>query len=213
MDNCGCARWACGRIPHSTHTAQFCLDRSQGILLRRRRSTVAPRPQPKGNTMSENIEELKAAAAAEAAAKAAEAEAARAKAGGSARTARSFRRPGRTGPGHATCPSSAHRDPLLARHRPSRHPRPPPAPRSPGTNGCHPDPGCSYPDILAVAIAPLSTVCARASGVSAKSRCPCSTATSWSPGARRARRDPRPPVLAEGLSANGSSSSCVTSST
>ena len=63
--------------PHNSHGTAVPMDTVSVTS----KYSGAPRPQPKGHTMSENIEDLKAQlAAAEAAAKAAEAEAARAKA-------------------------------------------------------------------------------------------------------------------------------------
>ncbi len=82
MDNCDARAWVVDEshirpTPHNSHGTAVPGDTVRVTS----KYSGAPRPEPKGHTMSENIEDLKAQlAAAEAAAKAAEAEAARAKA-------------------------------------------------------------------------------------------------------------------------------------
>ena len=158
----------------------------------------APRPEPKDHTMSENIEDLKAQlAAAEAAAKAAEAEAARAKA--------EALRLQLEAAGSAAAQEPATQAEAEAAPAPEATPASSPAPSGELSAFAAQIQGAYSWDVPAVTIGTLIDNGARVPGVSAKMPLPMFNRHLLVAGATGTGKTRTLQLLAEGLSANGSS--------
>ena len=166
----------------------------------------APRPEPKDHTMSENIEDLKAQlAAAEAAAKAAEAEAARAKAEAlrlqlEAAGSAAAQEPATQAEAEATPATDA-----PAADAPEATPASSPAPSGELSAFAAQIQGAYSWDVPAVTIGTLIDNGARVPGVSAKMPLPMFNRHLLVAGATGTGKTRTLQLLAEGLSANGSS--------
>ena len=180
----------------------------------------APRPEPKGHTMSENIEDLKAQlAAAEAAAKAAEAEAARAKAEALRLQLEAAGAPAADAPAATaeteTVQAEAARatadalrtqvEAAEAAPAPEAAPASPPAPSGELSAFAAQIQGAYSWDVPAVTIGTLIDNGARVPGVTAKMPLPMFNRHLLVAGATGTGKTRTLQLLAEGLSANGSS--------
>ena len=227
MDNCNTS----ARVVDESHTRPT-PHNSHGTAVPRDTVPVtskysgAPRPEPKGHTMSENIEDLKAQlAAAEAAAKAAEAEAARAKAealrlqleaqGGSAAEAPAATAETETAQAEAaratadalrTQVEAAEATPEApAAEAPAAAPASSPAPSGELSAFATQIQGAYSWDVPAVTIGTLIDGGARVPGVTAKMPLPMFNRHLLVAGATGTGKTRTLQLLAEGLSANGSS--------
>ena len=189
--------------PHNSHGTAVPRD----TVAETSKYSGAPRPQPKGNTMSENIEELKAQlAAAEAAAKEAEAEAARAKA--EALRAQLEASGGQAVQDQGTQPAPEAPTPVgeaQAEQAPEAAPASSPAPSGDLSAFATQIQGAYSWDIPAVTIGTLIDGGARVPGVSAKMPLPMFNRHLLVAGATGTGKTRTLQLLAEGLSANGSS--------
>ena len=201
MDNCDARARAVDEshtrpTPHNSHGTAVPRDTVPVTL----KYSGAPRPEPKGHTMSENIEDLKAQlAAAEAAAKAAEAEAARAKAEALRLQLEA------QGSSAADAPAATAEAEAPAAEAPAAAPA-----SSPATSGelsafATQIQGAYSWDVPAVTIGTLIDNGARVPGVTAKMPLPMFNRHLLVAGATGTGKTRTLQLLAEGLSANGSS--------